>query len=69
MYVDYGNEEKVRIEDLRPANESIVTPLLAQAIPCRLNGCEGEASDTNLVDRYDIQTDQFSCLNQYYACL
>ncbi|XP_034235758.1 maternal protein tudor-like isoform X2 [Thrips palmi] len=52
MYVDYGNEEKVTIADLRAANESIVNPLRAQAIPCRLTGFDVKA-DHQLVQRFE----------------
>ena len=51
MYVDYGNEEKVPIDDLRIADPKILE-LRAQAIPCCLSGFEQKAGDEALSSRY-----------------
>jgi len=40
MYVDYGNEAKLKFSDLLNITPQLVQRLRVQAIPCRLQGSE-----------------------------
>ncbi|XP_026293854.2 maternal protein tudor [Frankliniella occidentalis] len=38
LFVDYGNEEEIDLDHLKPASDELVNALVTQAIPCRLHG-------------------------------